>query len=166
MTTPTKQELLAALRTSREEVLTIVRGMSAAAMEEGHYENGWNARQILAHLASIEWTYPKLIEVARAADATPREGADVPARAMRGGNDSYNDRQVAKRADKSAAELLAEFEENRAATLRAVEAVDEELLARHIRSAGGLVGPLALVFRLVAVDHVRGHLRDIVGTSA
>lgn len=165
-TVPSKQELLAALGASREDVLTAVRGMSPAAMEEGRYENGWNARQILAHLASIEWTYPKLIDVARAADATPRQGADVPAREMRGGNDSYNDRQVAKRADKSVAELLAEFEENRAATLRAVEGIDEDLLARHIRSAGGLVGPLALVFHLVAVDHVRGHLRDIVGGRA
>lgn len=163
---PSKQELLAAIHASREEVLSTVRGMSPSAMEEGRYENGWNAREILAHLASIEWTYPKLIDVARSADTAPREGAGLPAREMRGGNDSYNDRQVAKRADKSVAELLAEFEENRTATVRAIESVDEALLARHIRSAGGLVGPLALVFHLVAVDHVRGHLRDIVGPAA
>jgi hypothetical protein len=59
------------------------------------------------------------------------------------------------------AELLAEFERNRATTIAAVEAVDEALLARRIRSAGGVVGPLAQVFLQVAVLHVLGHARDI-----
>ena len=58
-------------------------------------------------------------------------------------------------------ELLAEFDQNRAATIQAVEAADEALLARRIRSAGGVVGPLALVFHQIAVAHVLGHARDI-----
>jgi hypothetical protein len=88
---------------------------------------------------------------------------DPPTRAMKGGNDAYNDRQVAKREGKTVAELLAEFESNRAATIRAVEAADEELLSRRIRSAGGVVGPLATVFHQIAVTHVLGHARDIAG---
>ena len=71
---------------------------------------------------------------------------------MKGGNDAYNDRQVAKREGMTVAALLAEFETNRAATIRAVEAADEELFARRIRSAGGVVGPLATVFHQIAVD--------------
>ena len=96
-----------------------------------------------------------------------RERAEQPwadralTRSMRGGNDAYNERQVAKRAGVPPAELLAEFERNRAATLAAVEAADEALFAREIRSAGGVVGPLALVFHRVAVEHVLGHARDI-----
>jgi hypothetical protein len=82
---------------------------------------------------------------------------------MRGGNDSYNDRQVAKREGLSVAELVAEFERNRTATIEAVEAADEALFSRQIRSAGGVVGPLALVFQLVAVEHVVGHARDMAG---
>ena len=155
---PSKAELLEALRTSRDEVLRIVRGQPAAKLEEGRYENGWNGRQILAHIASIEWSYPRLIDIARA-PAAPAD--EPPTRTMRGGNDSYNDRQVAKRADASVAGLLAEFEVNRAATIRAVEAADEALFARRIRSAGGVVGPLATVFHQVAVLHVLGHARDI-----
>jgi hypothetical protein len=80
---------------------------------------------------------------------------------MRGGNDAYNERQVARRAHLRAAELLAEFEENRAATIRAVEAADEDLFSRPIRSAGGITGPLGQVFYQVAVQHVLGHARDI-----
>src|SRR5207249_1199206 len=40
---------------------------------------------------------------------------------------------------------------------------DEALFAREIRSAGGVTGPLALVFHRVAVEHVLGHARDLLG---
>ena len=166
---PSKRELLAALRASRDEVLTTLRALPPERLEDGRYENGWNGRQILAHLASIEWTYPRLIDIARRAQAAAAGptgapvGADLPTRSMRGGNNAYNDRQVAKRAQLSPADLLAEFEQNRAATIAAVEAAEEEVFARHIRSAGGVTGPLALVFHRVAVVHVLGHARDIAG---
>jgi len=157
----TKSELLEALRASRDEVLQIVRAIPPDRMEEGRYEAGWNGRQILAHVASIEWTYPRLLDIARDAGQGEPDPAQPPTRSMRGGNDAYNERQVAKRAHHSVAELLAEFEENRAATIRAVEAADESLFSRRIRSAGGVVGPLATVFYAVAVAHVLGHARDI-----
>ena len=161
---PTKTELLGALRASRDEVLAIVRRLPPQALEGGRYEGGWNGRQILAHLASIEWTYPRLLDIARdTGGAAPAAEGDTPTRAMRGGNDAYNERQVAKRAHLSVAELLEEFERNRAATIRAVEAADDALFARTIRSAGGVTGPLALVFLRVAVEHVLGHLADIGG---
>jgi hypothetical protein len=164
--TLSKGELLEALRASRDEVLAIVRGVPAGRLEEGRYEGGWNGRQILAHIASIEWTYPKLIDIARGAGPTAPAAADVPGRTMRGGNDAYNERQVARRAQRSVPELLAEFEQNRAATIRAVETADDELFTRHIRSAGGVTGPLVTVFYQVAVAHVLGHTRDLAGSAA
>jgi hypothetical protein len=160
-TIPSKTELLAALRASRDEVLATVRALSPEALEEGRYENGWNGRQILAHLASIEWTYPRLLDIAREAPGEPAPATAPPTREMRGGNDAYNERQVARRAHLPVAALVEEFERNRAATIAAVEAADEALFARPIRSAGGVTGPMALVFHLVAVEHVRGHARDI-----
>ena len=161
---PTKAELLQALRESRDEVLAIVRATPPERLEEGRYENGWNGRQILAHIASIEWSYPRLIDIARTPPAPAEEAP--PTRTMKGGNDSYNDRQVAKREHMTVAELLAEFEKNRAATIQAVEVADDGLFGRRIRSAGGVVGPLALVFHQVAVAHVLGHARDIKGDTA
>ena len=162
----TRAELVEALRASRDYVVPTVRALSPERLEEGRYENGWNGRQILAHIASIEWTYPRLIDIAREAQApgaAPSAVAEPPTRAMRGGNDAYNERQVAKRAHLSAAELLAEFERNRAETIRAVETADEALFACPIRSAGGVTGPLAAVFHQVAVEHVLGHARDLRG---
>jgi uncharacterized protein (TIGR03083 family) len=158
---PTKAELLQALRASRDEVIALVRSLPPERLEEGRYEGGWNGRQILAHIASIEWTYPRLIDIAR----TPPAPVETPAptRTMKGGNDAYNERQVAKREHMTVAELLAEFETNRAATIQAVEAAEEALLARRIRSAGGVVGPLAGVFYQIAVAHVLGHARDVAG---
>lgn len=160
-TVPSKLELLEALRSSRDHVLATVSRQSPQALEEGRYENGWNGRQILAHVASIEWTYPRLIEMAREAPSVP--AGEAPTRDMRGGNDAYNERQVAKRAHLSTAALLEEFERNRAATIRAVEATEEEVFSRRIRSAGGVIGPLAAVLYQVAVNHVLGHVRDVVG---
>jgi hypothetical protein len=107
------------------------------------------------------------VDIARTAPA-PEAGppaGEPPTRTMRGGNDAYNERQVARRAHLSVADLLAEFERNRAATIQAVEATVEALLARRIRSAGGVVGPLALVVHQVAVVHVLGHARDIQGSA-
>lgn len=161
---PSKAALLQALRASRDEVVALVRGLPPERLEEGRYENGWNGRQILAHIASIEWTYPRLIEIARTPPA-PAE-ASPPTRAPTSGNETYNDRQVAKRAHLSVAELLVEFETNRAATIRAVEDADDALFARRIRSAFGVVGPLATVFYQIAVAHVLGHARDIAGPGA
>lgn len=162
-----RAELIEALRASRDEVVAIVSAMSPDRLEEGRYENGWNGRQILAHIASIEWTYPRLIDIARDAPmpaaAEPPTG-EPPTRAMRGGNDAYNERQVARRAHLSVAELLSEFERNRAATIAAVEAADETLFAHRIRSAGGVTGPLAAVFYQVAVAHVLGHAYDLAGS--
>src|SRR5262245_66269294 len=97
---PSRAELLAALRASRDEVVRIIGALPPEQLEEGRYENGWNGRQILAHLASIEWTYPRLIELAREPsppDAPPTAAADresgFPALDTRGRNDAYNARQ-------------------------------------------------------------------------
>ncbi|MGK2966391.1 MAG: DinB family protein [Tepidiformaceae bacterium] len=133
----------------------------------GRYENGWNGREILAHVASIEWTYRNLVEIARQArDADPAlvraDGSGLPTREMRGGNDAYNARQVEKRARATVPELIDEWERNREMTLAAVEDADEALFAVEIRSAGGVPGALGDVLLAVTIGHVNGHVDDIV----
>ena len=172
----TKAELLAELRASGREVTKRLGALPAEEFERGRYESGWNGRQILAHAAAIEWTYPRLLDIAKDGSAPsgdgkevrrtePDEGSKVPTRTADGGIDSYNERQVAKRADATIEQLLEEFKTNRAATIAAVEAADEELFVREIRSAGGITGLLADVIHAVAVVHVRAHVNDSVGTE-
>ena len=168
---PTKAELLDALRRSGDEVAAKLDTLDESTLSQGRYENGWNAKQILAHMASIEWAYPRLIDLARQAPAPSAGSAprlDTSASQAAGGagtpqiND-YNERQVAKRADASKDELVAEFKKNRAALIEAVQAAEDDLFSREILSAGGVRGPLAGALQFVAVDHVRGHLRDLMG---
>lgn len=175
-----KEQLLADLRETGERVEATLRALPVDAFERGAYENGWNARQILAHMASMEWTYPRLLDVARAASqpapAAPAEASSAkPARVERAPGagassgtpmDSYNDRQVARRADASISDLLDEFAKNRAALIAAIESADDALFDAQITSAGGARGPMSGVLRYVAIEHVTGHLRDITGESA
>src|SRR4051812_12456597 len=76
---PTKQQLIAALRENGAAAVAKLRAAPASAFEAGRYENGWNGKQILAHVASIEWTYRKLIDVAKQAPAS--DGTAPPANA-------------------------------------------------------------------------------------
>lgn len=176
---PTKQQLVDALRANGAHAVDALRALPDAAFDQGRYENGWNARQILAHVASIEWTYRRLIDVAKQADGqrtesgkqqsggvrrtSEAESRGLPTAAAQGGIDSYNERQVEKRAGASIAELIDEFERNRAGTIAAVEAADDALLRTSIRSAGGITGELAGVLQAVAVGHVQMHVADITG---
>ncbi len=168
MESMSKQELLAALRASGEETLATLHALPPETFAVVRYHQGWTGRQILAHVASIEWTYPRLIMLAEraaspaATDTSTDDGGDT--RPANGTDmDAYNARQVAKRAHLSVAALLDEFARNRAATIAAVETVDEALLAVAIRSAGGYCGSLGTVMQRLAVGHVRDHVRDIVG---
>ena len=177
---PSKAVLLEALRSSGQELLAKLGALPESEFEQGRYEGGWNARQILALVASIEWTYPRLLDVARQAQPAPQATGEAPdqpdrseaktasgppAGAARGGIEDYSQRQVDKRAGASVAELLAEFEKNRAATIAAIEGADEALLATPITSAGGITGALAGVIQALSVLHVLGHVKDIVGEA-
>ncbi|MBI2761346.1 MAG: DinB family protein [Chloroflexi bacterium] len=175
---PTKAEILETLRSTGEQAVARLSAMPESNFDEGRYENGWNGRQILGHVAAIEWTYPRLLEIAKqgtpaAPEHAPREvrrtteeeSAGVPSRPPRGGMDAYNARQVERRAAAPVADLIAEFQRNRAALIAAVEATDESLFATPIRSAGGITGVLGGVLSAVAVEHVLGHVNDIVGSG-
>lgn len=163
---PTKSDLLRDLRESGANAVRELRGLPVATFDEGRYENGWDGRQILAHMAAIEWTYPRLIELAKgeerawAADEGGRRVATA-----RGGIDAYNQREVERRAGATPPQLIDEFERNRAALIAAVEAMDEALLAVPVRSAGGVDAALGSVLHAVAVGHVIVHTRDIAGEA-
>jgi hypothetical protein len=174
----TKAQLLDALRTTGDDAVSRLRALPASAFEEGRYENGWDGRGILAHIAAIEWTYARLVDLAQ--DAAPAsesarapevqrttaaDSANVPTRPVRGGIDDYNARQVEKRAEATLSELIDEFAANRARTIAAVEGIDEGLARREIRSAGGITGELTSVIYSVAVDHVMSHVGDITGEA-
>lgn len=163
-----RDALVSQLRRNGEEALAALRVMQDDAFDAGRYENGWSARQILAHVAAIEWTYPRMLELP-SLDATSAAGGEThrnQSGAVRSRMDDYNARQVEKRATASIAELVEEFERNRAATIAAIASADAETLSRRVQSFGGLEGELIDVIAGVVVDHVGGHIRDITGDPA
>ncbi|MBI3967163.1 MAG: DinB family protein [Chloroflexi bacterium] len=160
---PTKAELLELLRTSGRELRGKIEALPAAGLEEGRYEGGWNGRQILAHVAAIEWMLPRIVDRARQQAAAPT--AESSGQTEQWDVNAYNDKQVSRRASLSIAELVDEFERNRAASIAAVESTDEALLTAPVRLANGRVSPLAGELRRLAIDHAGGHLRDITGTG-
>jgi hypothetical protein len=160
-----RRQLVADLRAGREAFVSAITSLDPGELERGRYENGWNGREIVAHVAAIEWTYPRLIELAKT--ARPEAGDEGRADgSARDGMDGYNARQVAKRAQASVGELLAEFIRNRDAFIAAIEAAEDAVFEAPVRSAGGRVGTLGDVLYEVSVGHVGGHLADIVGNHA
>jgi hypothetical protein len=165
-----KDHLIEALKSSEQDLLDRLRALLPGEFEKGAYESGWNRRQVLAHIASIEWTYPRLIAMARGdlplpePTGTDPRSTEEPYRPSTGGGiGDYNQRQVDKLAEASTADLLKLFQRNRAATIAAVQKVDDAVLAQEVRTAGGLQGSLGQVLEMVAVEHVRGHVDDIMG---
>ena len=155
-----KQELLDNMHAVVREFVDAVRRFPEEEWSQGRYEEGWTAKDILAHVASIEWTYPRLLTLA---EAPPKDRE--PEKEPRGVVDDYNHRQVDKRKGTPVDELLAEFQRNRAATMAAVAEADESLLEERVRSAGGTEGTAAEVLNFVAVVHVRQHLEDLSGSA-
>ena len=163
----TKDALLEGLNSGRDKLLGSLKQIPPENFERGAYENGWNGRQVLAHIAGIEWTYPKLIGIARetASGEQPEKPPEKPNKGAQGGIGSYNDRTVERYADSTVAELISTFEENRARTITAVEEADADLFQVQVRSAGGIPGPLGTVLNFVAVMHVDSHVNDIVAAA-
>jgi uncharacterized protein (TIGR03083 family) len=157
-----KADLLANMAASRDELRTTVDGIPDERWGEGRYEEGWTARDILAHVASIEWTFPRILDIA---DEPERPSQLDPAKPANRNIGDYNQRQVAKRADATVPELLEEFERNRAATIAAVEEAGEDLLRERVRSAGGIEGTAAEVLNYLTTVHLRNHLDDIGRTT-
>jgi len=155
--------LLSDLRADAEQIPATLSALAPDALTRGAYEQGWTGREIVAHIASIEWTYARLIE--RASQAAEAEG-DASASGQGSGSgtvdmDGYNARQIEKRQGVAIAELIEEFRANRSRTIAAVEATPSALFAQPMQSAGGVRGTLADVIRAVAIDHVHGHVADL-----
>src|SRR3989337_2384191 len=92
---PSKAQLVESLRSGAADTVARLRSLPAETFEQGRYENGWNGRHTLARTASIEWTSPRLVALARGA-SQPRPAAPADASSgggMRGGINDYNERQ-------------------------------------------------------------------------
>lgn len=150
-----REQLLERLRDSGVEGLAAMRAVPHDRFGAESYEQGWNVAQVMAHVASMEYTYRRLPELASTPSGTVARPDGTPFDMS-----VYNAKQVAKRQTAGRAELEDEFRRGRAAFVAEVDAVDPTLLTAWVRSAGGHEGALATVIDQVAVEHVRDHAGD------
>jgi catechol 2,3-dioxygenase-like lactoylglutathione lyase family enzyme len=133
---PTKSELVQALSTSAREALANLRT-----------------------LAAIEWTLPRIVQLT--VDGTLVEGRSSSPEEPSVSPEDYIARELERRRGSSAADLLAEFERNRQATVAAAEGLDGSLLRTVIRSA--VTGPLGIGLYAIGVEHMLGQVGEVTG---
>ncbi len=149
------------IETLRIHGASVIEKLSALPLDVGARDERepWGPHELVAHIASMEWTYPRLIEVAQTAGAASSDRRS--GHWFRDGNDQYNARQLARRRDTPMDDLVDEFARNRRTTVEAVANMDPSLLDAPLTSAGGVTGTLESVLTSVAITHVDEHLQEL-----
>jgi len=149
--TASKEAVVRAIRESQAEIERTALALSEATLAGGVYESGWNAKQLLCHLAAGGGFAAFMIGFAKS-PTPPPAGFD---------QDRWNAHEVRSREGKSLAELLAELRSGSERSIAAVEAAPDELLAAHFRAPWGTEGSLAEVIIASLRDHVGTHLAEL-----
>jgi hypothetical protein len=149
---PGKFDIVGAISKAVGEIDLVASSLSEQAWSRGVYENGWNARQLLSHLAADSSNASVLIAVARAPGLRPGPSFD---------QDAWNAAQVAARDGMSVSELLEETRSNFQRSIAAVEAAPDELLAQPFELPDISIGSLADVILAAVSDHTAAHLADL-----
>ena len=103
----TQQELAAAMRDERTRLVSYLESIPEAAWDKPTLCEGWNVRDVVAHLVG--------------------NAADLVAQKLDGaGSPEYNQRQVAERAGRTPAQLLAEWGEQGPAFEALIESLDDD----------------------------------------
>ncbi len=171
-----KADVLRALREGEQGASERLGAISPERFEQGSFEQGWNARQTLAHVASMEALYRGMITVLtgrRSVDEDapgPPPGAHAPD-PEEGDEEGDEDESVSfevlfqamidERADATPAALLGEFRRHRRGLIRIVAETDEALLCRPLGSPETPDESLAATV-CQHVLHVNAHVSQIV----
>ena len=147
-----KQEIINAYQQSSRRLEGIVAGCSEEDLKKTVYP-GWTVKQILGHLASTSGSAAFFIAMARAQSGQGMgAGFDV---------DRWNAEQVAARQDRPVDEIMAEFRTGHESSIKAVESVPDDLMAKQVPDFSGGMSALADLIKGSATDHEASHLDDL-----
>jgi hypothetical protein len=150
----TRQEIIDAVRGFIQRADKIAAGLSAADWETNVYERGWNVKQVYSHLASMGGAIPLFVNMAK--NPPPSGGAGV------GFNiDAFNAQQVALRQSKSTDEIVAEIRTSFEGSLKSLDSVSDDLLAKEMTTPFGLAGTLGDILVEEFTGRLAMHLDDI-----
>lgn len=148
-----KDDVVRVIRWQLEEIESVATDLSGDAWASGVYESGWNAKQLLCHLAAGGGFGEFMIRIGKSPPPNV-EGIEFD-------QDAWNAREVATREGKSVAELLDELRVGSERSIAAVESAPDELLAGHFRAPWGMEGSLAQVIIESIEDHVGTHVAQL-----
>ncbi len=150
---PASQDaLVQAIRKSLEDIERVASILSESAWSTGVYEQGWNARQVLCHLAAGARFASTMIGASQA-PSRPDPGTFD--------QDTFNAAQVEARKDKSVAELLDELRTKSEEAIEVVQSTSDQILSGHFKAMWGAEGPLADVIIEAMGDHTGTHLGEL-----
>ena len=147
-----RDDIVRAIREAQKQIEGVASSLPEAAWSKGVYEQGWNAKQLLSHLAAGASLASVQIAIAKARLPGPRSSFD---------QDAFNAVEVAARQEMPVAELLNELRNNFAQSIVAVEAAPDEILAQPSQLPDGPNGPLGDVILEAVREHTAMHLRDL-----
>jgi len=157
----TKEDVLAAMDRFREDFDALIAPMTDRKLEKGVYENGWNAHQLICHLASTAGIAGFVLTLARApvpAGMGPgAEGFD---------NDAFNAQQIQSREKKPLENVLNELRDTLDRDRQVVSAAPEQLMASMFRAPWGTEGTVAGVIADSFKEHLGVHLADLKAAVA
>jgi len=148
-----RENLARAVRESAAQIEEMARALDGEALAGGVYENGWNARQLLCHLANGGWFAGFMIGLARAGRSL-EPPADFD-------QDEWNARDVPAHQDKTIEELLAQLRTGTEQSLATIEATPDEVLAQQAEVSWGAGKTLADAITGAIEDHVSTHLAEL-----
>lgn len=149
----TRQEAIAAVRAASERALALAGTLSDEDWRRPVYENGWNVRQVFAHLASMGNSASFFLAMAGGSGPPGGFGAfDI---------DAFNAGQVASREALTVAQLLDEVRSGHEAGAAAVAAAPDDLLQREMSSPAGGTYPVVDVIVGASTGHEDMHLADV-----
>src|SRR5574341_2036316 len=152
-----KEEIRRRLDELLHEIEATVSSLPESAWSTRIYENGWTARELLAHMASTSGTAGFLLAMA---NAPAREGGGGAGPGANFNIDDFNAQQVASRKDKSTAEILAEIRSILERDKSVVSAAAEDLLGKQYTAPWGTEGALSDVIVESLNGHLGTHLAD------
>ena len=151
----TKDEIVNTLQNVQSDIEQAVSSMPEQACATGVYEDGWNARQILAHMASMSGVTSFVLNLASApAGAGGGIGPNFNV-------DDFNRLQIAAREGKTPADLVGEIRASFEKDISTVHAAPDELIRKHYRTPWDVEGEVGDIIVGSLNDHMGMHLADL-----
>lgn len=157
----TKEDVIQALEGFQAAVEELAATLPKSEWEKGVYENGWNAKQLLSHIASTAGVASFILTLARTGPVVSRRESDSDF-----DNAAFNAQQVTAREKKTVEALLTEITDTLHRDKQVVKAAPDQLLAAPFQAPWGEKGTVAYIIADSFSRHLGGHVNDLKAAVA